>query len=182
MQTTDAVTEKNGQYTTPTSEDNLQYFLSNDTAVLADEMEECKTFCSIADKVPYLGQFLCDFSFFKSNGLFTNSTQLTDTLNQMRINNTWLKIYTPSYYSILYEITKRNAQLEVYAEQYEAECKLMAEKITNETMTDATLAQHQQQLSEIVNSITKLFSKDYFNLFRKVYGTKSEYYKSAYIN
>lgn len=46
----------------------------------------------------------------------------------MRINNTYLKIYNPKYYKMLWAITKINAELEVYAEQYEAECRLINDK------------------------------------------------------
>lgn len=145
--------------------------------------------------MPYLGQFLCDFSFFKDNGLLRDGTsdtskieaQIQSILNRMRINNTWLKIYTPSYYTLLYEITKRNAQLEVYAEQYEAECVLIANEMAQTdsdttTQADSDTTQNWEKLNEIVNSIRKIFNKEYFDLFRKVYGTNPDYYVNESIS
>lgn len=92
---------------------------------LQAEIDECVQFINIAEKIPYLGQFLCDFSFFDQNhsGLMTSEmmSDIDDILNRMRINNTTLKIYTPSYYNILYTIAKMHAQFETLAEQYQAE-------------------------------------------------------------
>lgn len=143
---------------------------------LQSEVDECVQFATIADRIPYLGQFVYDFSFFDANhnGLMPESKQIQfkAILEKMRVNNTYLKLYTPKYYNLLYTIVKRNAEIEGLAEQYEGECRVIQDKLQNQDGTSQApdIAINQQTLNEVQNKITKLFSSDYFNLFVEAYG------------
>lgn len=127
--------------------------------------------------MPYLGQFLKDFSYFEMNGLLSAQDKQTmdEIFNKMRINNTYLKIYNPKYYNALYSITKTNAEIEVLAEQYEAECRVINNKAQDKEASFSwdLVAENLAKLNEIVDNITKLFSTNYFNMFDTVYGPAS---------
>lgn len=149
---------------------------------LQTELDECITFAAIADKVPYLGQFLCDFSYFDvdHNGLLTdvNKAGIYKILNQMRVYNTWLKIYTPNYYNAVYTLVKRNAELETLAEQYEAEYRVIEDKQITD-FTDPTVALNLQTIQEIQDKMLKLVSDTYLHMFDIAYGNNVQYYKIA---
>lgn len=147
---------------------------------LQDEINECVTFAAIADKVPYLGQFLCDFSFFDNyhSKLLSSSDPIYEILNNMRVNNTWLKIYTPSYYSLLYDLVKTNAAIEALAEQYEAEWRLAAKK-HNESSKSVTPDPTEdygamERASSYIEQINNLLTEEYFARYKEVYGTANE--------
>ena len=131
--------------------------------IVQAEVDECRDFVRIADKVPYLGQFLCDFSFFTQNNLMNQEThaKILQLLDNMRIYNTQLKIDTPPYYNILYTIAKKHAQMEVLAEQYISEWLIIENKLQENP--NAALDANYGELQRICNSLTSLFSQDYFN-------------------
>lgn len=71
--------------------------------------DEEKQFLTVAEKIPHLGQFICDFSFFENNKLLSaeQHNKLKEFFNiKMRNNNIYLKKYEPNYYraySYLYQ-------------------------------------------------------------------------------
>lgn len=68
-----------------------------------DELKDIQNFCTIAEQVPHLGQFLLNLEYFNKAHLLT-STQYTELINlfniSMRNNNLWLKIYVPIKYQL----------------------------------------------------------------------------------
>lgn len=148
--------------------------------ILQDEINECVSFAAIADKVPYLGQFLCDFSFFDAahSNLLSSVEPIYDILNKMRVNNTWLKIYTPSYYSLLYDLVKTNAAIEGLAEQYEAEWRLAVKKINDKTFDPTAEYGAMERANSCIEQINNLLKKEYFDRYLEVYGTSKDKYKA----
>lgn len=64
-------------------------------------------FYVVAEKVPHLGNFLCDFSFFKDSQLLSNEdyNNIMAKFNiEMAYNNMWLKVYEPKYYKLYYQL------------------------------------------------------------------------------
>lgn len=147
--------------------------------ILQDEINECVSFAAIADKVPYLGQFLCDFSFFDAehSNLLSSVEPIYDILNKMRVNNTWLKIYTPSYYSLLYDLVKTNAAIEGLAEQYEAEWRLAVKKIGENTFDPTAEYGAMERANSYIEQINNLLTQEYFDRYLEVYGTSKDKYK-----
>lgn len=140
---------------------------------LQAEVDECVDFATIADQVPYLGQFLCNFEFFdeKHSGLMSETAYngICEILDNMRINNTILKMNTPAYYNILYTIAKKHAEMETLAEQYQAEWRVIADKIANQA-TIEDLTTNMTTAQDVCNRLTSLFSEEYFDLFFAAYG------------
>ena len=82
-----------------TNKDNAGEYLtySPDTEEYKKEIEELTNFAAIADKVPYLSQYLVDFSYFTNCGLLTadEKAQIDNIFNiKMRKNNIDYKYYT----------------------------------------------------------------------------------------
>lgn len=84
-------------------------------------------FCKIATKVPHLGQFLCDFSYFDNEKASAYDRRKIQELNnifniKMRNNNVMLKLYTEQYYKDIWELNKTlydtEATLELVFSQY----------------------------------------------------------------
>lgn len=159
------------------------------TQQLQTEVDECVSFAKIADKVPYLGQFICDFSFFDKahSGLMNDEAYdgICRILDNMRINNTILKIHTPGFYNLLYTIVKKHAEMETLAEQYQAEWRVIADKYATALAADEeakaqdktanavatlNLTSNIQATVEIENKLLSLFTPEYFNLFKFAYG------------
>ena len=64
-------------------------------------------FCQIANRIPCLGNFIYDFSFFKLAGVLTSDeyNDIYDILNiQMGKNNIYIKIYSRAYYRLYSEL------------------------------------------------------------------------------
>ena len=120
------------------------------------EITECNSFTINATKNPTLNQFLFDFNFFRLSEQLTKNDygKIINLMEQMRAYNTYLKLYTPTYYRLNYEIVKTMATLETYAEQYEALCLRIAE---SEIGVDAT--NDKNQLLTISNNIEKLLTE-----------------------
>lgn len=87
----------------------------------------------------------------------------------MRVNNTILKIHTPAYYNILYTIAKRHAEMETLAEQYQAEWRIIADKLSGKSES-SDITENLSVAQTVCNKLTSLFSDNYFNLFFKAYG------------
>lgn len=155
-------------------------YVSKRKRILQDEINECVSFAAIADKVPYLGQFLCDFSFFDAahSNLLSSVDPIYDILNKMRVNNTWLKIYTPSYYSLLYDLVKTNAAIEGLAEQYEAEWRLAVKKINDKTFDPTAEYGAMERANSYIEQINNLLTREYFDHYLEVYGTSKDKYKA----
>ena len=99
------------------------------------EKPEINEWCLIANKVPHLGQFFYDFSYFKNKKLITNEDYKSLNnlfVNSMRINNTKLKLYTPLYYNITNSIVKKETEFETICQEYGAELQ----KKLNEKLED----------------------------------------------
>ena len=87
----------------------------------------------------------------------------------MRVNNTILKIHTPAYYNILYTIAKKHAEMETLAEQYQAEWRVIEDKLSGKSES-SDITENLSAAQTICNKLTSLFSDSYFNLFFKAYG------------
>lgn len=156
-----------------TAQEQEQYAIEQ----LQTEVDECVQFAKIADRVPYLGQFLCDFSFFDSNhnNLMTDAEYegICRILDLMRINNVQLKIDTPVYYNILYTIAKRHGEIEALAEQCEAEYRVINDKCESATdLSSIDISSNDIEIAKNQRKITDLLSESYFKLFTQVYGNK----------
>ena len=98
---------------------------------------------------------------------------IQDILNNMRVNNTILKIHTPAYYNILYTIAKKHAEMETLADQYQAELRIIADKLLTKS-DPSELNANWVTTQDICNKLTSLFSDEYFNLFKSAYGKHTE--------
>ena len=103
----------------------LNNVTSSDIARQAYEKErhDIAEFCTIADRVPSLGQFLYNFDFFEQNGLMS-STQHEQIKNifdvQMKAINIELKPLLKKYYNDTWEIQTKLFDFEAKIEQVNA--------------------------------------------------------------
>lgn len=145
-----------------------------------EEINEALTFTRIAEKVPTLGQFLYDFSFWELNNFAPDwvLSNIKRIFNKMQKQNVMLKIYTPKYYRLISSIAKINAKLEAYAEQYEAEYRAIEDKIknTDKNIDNTILFNNFETLSNIVNNIWNELTPNYFELYHNLYGAPSNQY------
>lgn len=117
-----------------------------------EEIEEIETFIKIAKRVPHLGQFYSDFSFFEK--LNYDLTLLKDLLyNNMRIYNLKLQLYEPKYHELVW----RQRQLETSFEG------MVGQYITEKTPIATTLFQEYATiLMQLYGSTGTIYNYDWF--------------------
>lgn len=161
---TNILTEDDFQYTTDSSEDGYDGYYN--------EVNEVNNFCMIADRVPALGQFIYDFSFFKQNGLMSqiDETVLDEIFNQTMPNiNKQLRPLVQNYYMLEWEVNKAlvdaNTQAEIIMADLNAVFKINTESgdtaDRSGLLTDArnTLRRLQASINQgVIGNYKKLYS------------------------
>ena len=125
-----------------------------------DELKDIQNFCTIAEQVPHLGQFLLNLEYFNKAHLLT-STQYTELINlfniSMRNNNLWLKIYVPIKYQLEWDIMEKLNEMFNEASEYVAECQYIQQRI------DAAITETEVSSSTAMDSMTT-----YTELFKNI--------------
>ena len=125
-----------------------------------EELEDIQNFCTIAEQVPHLGQFLLNLEYFQRAHLLTSTeyTELTNLFNiSMRNNNLWLKIYVPIKYQLEWDIMEKLNEMFNEASEYEAECQYIQQRI------DAATTEIQVSAATAMDSMTT-----YTELFKNI--------------
>ena len=122
--------------------------------------KEVVDFLAIARKIPHLGQYFYDFSFFEKNGLMsaTQYNDLKTRINDMTANNIKLRLYYPSYYYIQYNILSLLTTLQVKAEQYQAIAKAWDAAIQGRVEGDAVVSDT-EYITKLSNILSEMHSE-----------------------
>ena len=132
------------------------------------EQEELKHFCTIADKIPSLGQFLYNFDFFKQNGILSESRYQT-LMNiievQMRRINLKLKPITESYYNLMWDMNKSLINIEAQLEQINTLYNVL-QKETNQDNIHTIC----NDIDKINTNINNLFDNFILPQYKALYG------------
>lgn len=144
----------------------------------AVELQEFKEFVEVANRQIHLGQFLINFDFFKSSGLLSQSVydNIMHIFNvQMRDNNIMLKIYTQSYYELIWELNQKMTDLRGYLDQAAAMYSAIYNKNKEQNNIDisGTIYEYSSQAQQHLNAIEQIMGDEYTGLHalvRSIYG------------
>lgn len=146
-------------------------FLSNNTNTEVEktaykkERQEVQEFCTIADKVPSLGQFLYNFDFFLQNGLMSQQ-QYNEVKNifdvQMKNINIELKPLLNNYYISTWEIQKLLIDVESKLEQINSIYYSIINDGKDSKFTEDDI---KPILENIENVLNTQFKNNYYNIY-----------------
>lgn len=144
----------------------IKYMLNDDknSDGYTEEVQEINDFCTIANEVPHIGQFLLNLEYFSLSKLLTteNYNILVDLFNiSMRNNNMWLKIYTPIKYQLEWAIMQKLNSMYNEASEYQAECQYIQQRVTA-ALTEENSTDQQVQADAMDSQTT------YAELFKNI--------------
>ena len=168
----------NGLYTDILTTSDFSYIVGDQ-----DEINEVNNFCTIADKIPYLGQFLCNFDYFIQSGLMSSAQQagLNDLIyNRMRKVNIKLKLATEQYYKLSWEVNKTiidaESQLELINATYNGEKEVYIDSPEDkEEKIEGYKKDREEAFFQFDNLLNGSFKAKFKQLYGSYYG--SEVYK-----
>lgn len=145
-----------------------QYFFGGD-----DELSQLQEFVAIADKVPHLGQYLADFTYFRNANALTEEqyNHMMSLFNiELRRENILIKMFTPQYYQLDYELNVIEDEMKTHHSSYVGKCQSIKDKKMSETDL-ITAMQHLDNMRNV------LISNDYkyFRNLIALYGAQNDY-------
>lgn len=157
-----------------------------DTKEREQEIKELNNFTAVATEVPYLSQYLVDFSYFKNTNQLTES-ELEDIEKifnvEMRKNNIDYKNTTSLYYRTEYQILSIMEEVWAIGEQYEALWMEYNSDYKNKNLSDYSVQAN--ELKKKMNDIFLRNDKELIRLCNVMYGNLKDfellnkYYKAA---
>lgn len=147
-----------------------------DTKEREQEIKELNNFTAVATEVPYLSQYLVDFSYFKNTNQLTES-ELEDIKKifnvEMRKNNIDYKNTTSLYYRTEYQILSIMEEIWAVGEQYEALWMEYNSDYKNKNLNDYSV-----QANELKKKMEDIFlrnDKELIRLCNVMYGNLKDF-------
>ena len=131
-----------------------------------EEKEKLRIFTSVAEKVPHLGQFLYDFSYFEKTKQITSEQRakiesLFNT-NMLRYN-LYLKLYEPQYYKLKWEIMSWESRFKTAAESY-----VVLQQQLSQATDSTNLSSISFQFDEVEKKLIALIKEDNYAYYRNL--------------
>ena len=154
--------------------------------IYEEEKTKLKTFIEVAKQVPHLGQFLYDFSYFQKTNQINDKQlkQLVDQFDtQMLKYNLYLKLYTPQYYQLQWNIMSWENRYKVAAENYVVLQQQLQQAQANNTDAKG-IAEIIDELAQVTNTLKTLIKENDYAYARNIValGENYEEHYSKWLN
>lgn len=150
---------------------NNRLTTTEDTPEREQEIKELNDFIAVATEVPYLSQYLVDFSYFRNTNQLTESEleNINKIFNvKMRKNNIDYKNITSLYYRTEYQILSIMEEIWAVGEQYEALWMEYNSDYNNKNLNDYNIQAN--KLSKKMEDIFLRNNKELIRLCNTMYG------------
>ena len=143
--------------------------------IYLEEKTKLNQFISIAIRVPHLGQFFYDFSYFeKTNQISTeNKNEIMTAFNSSMLKyNLYLRIYEPQYYNLKWEIMSWENKFQTAAEEYVVLQQQLLQS-TNKTISDNIA----NDFNNLEDTLVSYIKENDYAYFRNLASLGYDYYE-----
>lgn len=140
-----------------------------------EEKAKLNQFISIATRVPHLGQFFYDFSYFEKTNQISeeNKNEIMTAFNSSMLKyNLYLRLYEPQYYNLKWEIMSWESKFQTAAEEYVVLWQQLLQSTNNTTLDNIV-----NDFNNLENTLISYIQENNYAYFRNLASLGYDYSK-----